>query len=204
MAEKEAEAKDEKAEDAPPAKKGGRLVLFAAVGGALLVGAAAGAGVLMLRGGGEPPAAHAESAEPAAEPGVEEALDGAADPHAAAEGHGDAQASAGDGHGGGAHAAGATYKLDPFIVNINDRERDRYLKLRAELELGKDAAADALEKRNPEVRDLVISLLSSKSFEEIRTIEGKNFLREEIIVRLNALVGAGSVRKVFFTEFVVQ
>jgi flagellar FliL protein len=200
MAEKQAEAKDEKSEEAAP-KKRKSLLLFAAVGGALLVGAGAGAGVLLLRGGDEPPAAHAEGEAPPPEPGVEEALEGGVDAHG---GGADAHAAAGDGHGDAAHPPGATYKLDPFIVNINDRERDRYLKLRAELELGKETAADALEKRNPEVRDLVISLLSSKSFEEIRTIEGKNFLREEIIVRLNALVGAGSVRKVFFTEFVVQ
>ena len=51
---------------------------------------------------------------------------------------------------------------------------------------------------------LVISLLGSKSFEDVRTIEGKNFLREEILLRVNALLVTGKAKRVFFTEFVVQ
>ena len=51
---------------------------------------------------------------------------------------------------------------------------------------------------------MVISLLGSKSFEEIRSMEGKDILREEILQRLNALLKTGKARRVFFTEFVVQ
>jgi flagellar FliL protein len=64
--------------------------------------------------------------------------------------------------------------------------------------------ADELKSRMPQVKDLIISLLSSQSFNEIRSIEGKDALREEIMVRLNALVRSGKVSRVFFTEFVVQ
>ena len=99
---------------------------------------------------------------------------------------------------------GTVVPLDSFVVNISDRERDRYLKLKAELELSIPELSDELDQRMPQIRDLIISLLGSKSFDEVRTIEGKNFLREEMLLRINALLVSGKVKRVFFTEFVVQ
>lgn len=110
---------------------------------------------------------------------------------------------AGGGAASGNHI-GTVFPLDSFVVNISDRERDRYLKLKAELELTTPELSDELDQRMPQIRDLIISLLGSKSFEEVRTIEGKNFLREEMILRINALLVSGKVKRVFFTEFVVQ
>ena len=110
--------------------------------------------------------------------------------------------------GGGASSEGRhigkIVPLDSFVVNISDRERDRYLKLKTELELSMPELSDELDQRMPQIRDLIISLLGSKSFEEVRTIEGKNFLREEILLRINSLLVSGKVKRVFFTEFVVQ
>lgn len=99
---------------------------------------------------------------------------------------------------------GSTYGLDTFVVNINDRDRDRYLKMKAELELEKPELAQEMDARLPQIRDLIISLLGNKSFDDIRTIEGKNFLREELLLRINSLLVTGEVRRIFFTEFVVQ
>jgi flagellar FliL protein len=99
---------------------------------------------------------------------------------------------------------GSTYGLDTFVVNIADRDRDRYLKMKAELELEKPELAQEMDARLPQIRDLIISLLGNKSFDDIRTIEGKNFLREELLLRINSLLVTGEVRRVFFTEFVVQ
>lgn len=105
---------------------------------------------------------------------------------------------------GNGRVIGQIVPLESFVVNISDRERDRYLKLKAELELSAPEVSDELDQRMPQVRDLIISLLGSKSFEDVRTIEGKNFLREEILLRINALLVSGAVKRVFFTEFVVQ
>lgn len=192
------EEKAETEEEAAPKKS--NALLFAVVG--VLVGALAGGGVgFVLLSGGEEPAAESADAEDAegdgeahaeSEKGVEEALEAELKSPAAAA------------KGAGGTELGETLKLEPFVVNINDRERDRYLKLKAELEVSSPEVAASVSKRLPLVRDVVITLLSSKSFEEIRTIEGKNFLREEIVVRLNAMLSAGAVRRVFFTEFVVQ
>ena len=113
-------------------------------------------------------------------------------------------AAAGEEAGSESNHIGKIVPLDSFVVNISDRERDRYLKLKTELELSMPELSDELDQRMPQIRDLIISLLGSKSFEEVRTIEGKNFLREEILLRINSLLVSGKVKRVFFTEFVVQ
>jgi flagellar FliL protein len=47
-------------------------------------------------------------------------------------------------------------------------------------------------------------LLSSKTFDDIATFRGKTKLRNEITSRLNAFLVPGSIKKVYFVEFVVQ
>ncbi|MEE9281591.1 MAG: flagellar basal body-associated FliL family protein [Myxococcota bacterium] len=209
MAEEETTAEVEEPE-VTERGRGRRLSLAGFVAVALAVGATA---LVFLRGGeaeqsdsadlASPQAtAHGEAAGPAATEVPDDGIDYAAEldivlPLARVSSEG----SRGD--RGGAHI-GKIIPLDSFVVNISDRERDRYLKLKAELELSMPEVADELDQRMPQIRDLIISLLGSKSFEEVRTIEGKNFLREEILLRINALLVSGKIKRVFFTEFVVQ
>ena len=95
------------------------------------------------------------------------------------------------------------YRLDPFIVNLVDDQGIRYMKLQLELELkGIDEAS--MEKKNPKIRDSLVVLFSSKRFDEIATMEGKARLREEVLYRLDRILGEGKAQAVYFTDFVVQ
>jgi len=47
-------------------------------------------------------------------------------------------------------------------------------------------------------------LLSSKTSEELSTLEGKILLRKEIVDRLNQALGQATVARVYFTDFVIQ
>lgn len=196
---------DSTAEHAPP---GGRRVkrIVLAMGVLVLAAAAAGGTVLLLdrlyapvREAEEQTAAKAES------PHDDEAPLGAASADVDYRNEFGLYIPSPDvAAGGSAGAPSATFKLDPFVVNIADRDRDRYLKVTAELEMSSPEVRQELDHRLPEIRDLLISLLGSKSFEEVRTIEGKNFLREEMLLRINSLLATGQAKRVFFTEFVVQ
>jgi flagellar FliL protein len=178
-----------------------KLILIAAA--CLLVLAGAGVGFVMLSGGVPEEGDEAiESADAVASTESE-----APHPFDTATHETSEEVSAGgkDEHAGSDNAmVGTMYALDSFIVNIGDRDRDRYLKLKAELELSKAAVAEEIAQRLPQIRDLIISLLGSKSFDEVRSIEGKDLLREEVLHRINALLVTGKARSVFFTEFVVQ
>ena len=95
------------------------------------------------------------------------------------------------------------YQLDPFIVNFFDKRGVRYLKVRLDVEV-RDATEEEMQRKTPKIRDSLIVLLSSKKYEEIGSLEGKARLREEILFRLNRILGEGKAQEVYFTDFVVQ
>jgi flagellar FliL protein len=98
---------------------------------------------------------------------------------------------------------GFMHQLDPFIVNLFDDRGVRYLKVRLDVEVW-DVTEEELQKKTPKLRDSLIVLLSSKKYEEIGSLEGKARLREEILFRLNRILGEGKAKEVYFTDFVVQ
>ncbi len=101
-------------------------------------------------------------------------------------------------------APGTIFPLDPFIVNLADEGGKRYLRITMDLELSAGTVVDDLKKRLPQMRDSILVVLPSKRFEDIRTVEGKAGLRNEIIANLNGLFGHESISNIYFTEFVVQ
>ncbi len=99
---------------------------------------------------------------------------------------------------------GPIYPLDPFIVNLMEPMGKRYLKVRVELELTDAELSAEVDKRLPQFRDGILTLLSSKSFKEVNDLSGKYQLRAEILGMLNGYLKTGKVKNVYFTEFIVQ
>lgn len=99
---------------------------------------------------------------------------------------------------------GGIYDLEPFIVNLADATKIRYLKINIKLELIRSGYSEDLNNRLPQIRDALLLLLSSKEFANIRTIEGKMELRDEILQRVNGVYKNNKVKMAYFTEFVTQ
>ncbi len=99
---------------------------------------------------------------------------------------------------------GQIFDLDPFIVNLADQKEIHYLKVKISLEVKGKKIVDEMNKRLPQIRDIIIELLSSKTFEELATLHGKEHLKNEIMIRLNSILTTGTVEHVYFTEFVMQ
>jgi flagellar protein FliL len=114
------------------------------------------------------------------------------------------EAAAGKSQSTATSAPGAIYDVDPFIVNLADVPESRYLKLTVKLELDRPEISTELGARVPQVRDTILILLSSKDVASLRTPQGKFQLRDELTLRVNALLPKGGVRSAYFTEFVVQ
>lgn len=128
---------------------------------------------------------------------------GGASGHAGAGGSG----GAGDGRierqGDLPRSSGQVLPLPPITVNISDPSGRRYLKLGMEVEVNADVAA-ALQANNPRIRDAIIMLLAGKTFNDISTPDGKVLLKAEVAARLNQILGAQRVIRVYFTDFVVE
>jgi flagellar FliL protein len=180
------------AESKPEAKRGSRLpLLLSAL--VLAVSAAAVAWYLGMLPFGAGHARHAEATAAVPEP---------PDP----KGHG-ATAAGAEGHGAKAEdnsGPGPLLALEPFIANLADEDVTRYLKATFQVEFRGAAVPPGVDARLPQIRDLLLTLLTSKTFDDIRTPEGKQQLREEIIARVNSALDRDLVKTVYFTEFIVQ
>lgn len=99
---------------------------------------------------------------------------------------------------------GQLVTLDSFVVNLSDPMGRRYLKTTMDVEVTNAAAAAELTAAMPRVKDTLLLLLSSKSFEDISSMDKKIELKNDIVSRLNQIIGKNKVRNVYFTEFVVQ
>jgi flagellar protein FliL len=96
-----------------------------------------------------------------------------------------------------------TMNLEPFLVNLADKESVCYLK--ATFQLGLAAAMKEVEASVVAAsRDAILSLLSSKTAEQILSVEGKEHLRGEIRDRVNAVLPEGKVLEVYIVDFVVS
>jgi flagellar protein FliL len=95
-------------------------------------------------------------------------------------------------------------EMGTFLVNLTDPGGKRYLKVTMQFEITGAKVGTELAKRNIEVRDMIILLLSSKEYEEIGSASGKMTLKKELITRLNKMLHDGQVKEIYFTEFLVQ
>lgn len=96
--------------------------------------------------------------------------------------------------------------LESFIVNLKDKAGSgkQYLKITVELEVRDTASKDRVTSYTTQLRDTILLLLSGLSFDDINSIEGKLDLKQNLLARTNQLLGSGIVRRIYFTEFVVQ
>lgn len=95
--------------------------------------------------------------------------------------------------------------IKPFVVNLQDPgDIPRYLKLDFDLELRPGSQVKEVETRMSEIRDAVIVLLGSKKSTDLATVEGKDRLRDEIIIRVNSRLHNATANRVFFKEFIIQ
>ena len=99
---------------------------------------------------------------------------------------------------------GIVTALDPFIVNLTDDAGKRYLKVTMQLELDNEILNEEITNKMPQIKDSIITVLSSKSTDDLLTIDGKFKLKEQIQTRVNVLLKTGVIQNVYFVEFVIQ
>ena len=99
---------------------------------------------------------------------------------------------------------GPLYPLDTMIVNLSDDGGKRYLRVTMALELSDPESVDTIESRLPQIRDAVLMILPTKTYDDVSTTDGKIALRNQIMEKINTLMTKGRVNNMYFTEFVVQ
>ena len=99
--------------------------------------------------------------------------------------------------------------LTPFTigeirVNSNDIE-SHFIKVNVTLAYDKSNKLLAIElgQRRAQITHIINIILSSKKAEELKTVQDKIDLAEEIKAHINAILREGKIKEVWFTEFIV-
>jgi flagellar FliL protein len=97
---------------------------------------------------------------------------------------------------------GKVIPLETFIVNLAGSKGRKVLKVNMELEIKGEDIIQEIDNRKAQIRDFIIIILSSKTFEEVSTKEGKDNLRNEIKDQVNSFLSKGKIMNVYFTELI--
>jgi flagellar FliL protein len=78
------------------------------------------------------------------------------------------------------HALPVFVPLDPFVVNLADRETDRFAQIGLTLEVEDAHVADEIKAYLPAIRNNVLLLLGHKTATELMTPDGKEVLARQL------------------------
>ena len=92
--------------------------------------------------------------------------------------------------------------LEHFLVNLPQNQGKKLFKVEITFDVDNLAIRDEINKRMPQVRDIIIILLSSRKSSQIETYEGKELLKKEILDTVNAFLTKGRINRVLFTRFI--
>ena len=123
-----------------------------------------------------------------AKPGIEKAIEGEnatqVEEHAAPE------------------EVGQVVELETFVVNLAGSKGRRILKVNVGLEVKGGEVANEIKNRQAQIRDFIIIILSSKSYDEVSAKDGKEALKGEIKDNINSFLSKGKISNVYFTELI--
>lgn len=118
---------------------------------------------------------------------------------AAAEGH-DAKKDA-EGKKG---EAASMYQMDNLVLNPAGSGGTRFLLLSVALEAKDAATLDVLKGRDAEIRDAILRMFGSKTVEQVSEASTRDQLRAELLATIDKMFAPGTVRKLYFPQFVIQ
>lgn len=100
---------------------------------------------------------------------------------------------------------GFIYTMDKFTVNLSGNPK-RTIRIEVNLDmLGKDGFEEVIDPdRRAIAKDKVLRILNQKTFADLETIQGKLQLKNAIALEVNSILNKGTVKDVYFTDFVVQ
>ncbi|MEE9384477.1 MAG: flagellar basal body-associated FliL family protein [Nannocystaceae bacterium] len=159
-----------------PKKKGKPIVLILVAVNVLLGGAAAGFFFLRGNSGG----GHADAAD---------------DTHSSSSSAGPPRQ---------ARSRGPIVQFMPVIVNLNEPEGARFLKIALAVQLANDGLTEAVEEAKPVIRDHFIRELSDLNYRQTSGNKNKLNIKRRLIKRFNEAVGTDAAIDMHITEFIVQ
>jgi flagellar FliL protein len=113
-----------------------------------------------------------------------------------------------DSHGAedehGSAKAAEFYTIESIVVNPAGTAGTRYLSCSVSFELpGKDDLKQ-FEAKSVKIKDILITIFSSKTVEELADVQKRNAMRRQILTVVNKFVTPARANAVYLTDFVLQ
>jgi flagellar FliL protein len=109
-------------------------------------------------------------------------------------------------HAGGkaGTGVGSITPIEDIVVNPAGSGGTRYLCTTVALESTEPVVADEVAEREPQIRDILIEILSERTVEDLSVLSARDELRAEIKTAVNNLLVSGEVVGVYLSNFVLQ
>lgn len=125
-------------------------------------------------------------------------------------GHGDGEASLEEAMAGPPEVG--YYTLEPdFTTNlagVGHRGRLHYLRIKVVIMLRDNNDLDEVKKRDPLIRDAIITIINMRSWEDATTPEGRQSIRQECINKVTEIIDSKMakpvIQDVLFTNYLYQ
>jgi len=96
-----------------------------------------------------------------------------------------------------------TLSLDTFTTNLADSDK-HFIQVTFVLVPKDDKVGETLTAAKPVLRDAVLTILRTRTLEQVHGAEGKEALVAAVQSRLDEIAGPGAVKSVLVTDLVVQ
>lgn len=161
--------------EAQPPKKGGKLVMIGGLAAGVALGSVAGLFVLGPKFAPTPAQAAAAAAKAAKKDSSAKKTETA-----------------------------PIYQMDNLVLNPAGSGGTRFLLLSVALEVKDAGTSDMLKGHDAEMRDAILRLFGAKTVDQVAEASAREELRAEVLTELNKMLPAGTIRRVYFPQFVIQ
>ena len=95
------------------------------------------------------------------------------------------------------------YMLDPVTVNLTGTPT-RKLSVEMHLEMLDSEGFEEVVTMGAQTRDAIMKLLGQKTYQDVESIQGKLFLKDQMAATVNGFLEKGVVKDIFFSNFVIE
>jgi flagellar FliL protein len=122
----------------------------------------------------------------------------------------EAKAAKSEGHGEGKEGekkegdAAPVYQLDNMVLNLSGSNGQRLLLMTVALQVKDEATLNMVKGHDAEMRDMVLQMFGAKTADQVVDVTARGGFRKDLIAALDKIFPAGTVKKVYFPQFVIQ
>lgn len=98
----------------------------------------------------------------------------------------------------------AFYTIESIVVNPAGTAGTRYLSCSVSFEIPDKGDLKVFEGKGVQIKDLLITILSSKTVEELADVKQRNEMRRQILMVVNRFIEPAKASAVYLTDFVLQ